>query len=271
MANLYTESELSLANLPGYLEPAVLEQSLAPETDWQTVISLTIVSDDHRGVRVLDGIRRQDTNPTHPNVVSTPTGRVPKSLARTIIQSKGLTEDSLDLEWVLDEINPQKPLVVARLKNNLEIIPDHESSLPYAAGALLAGKLGCAAQMEKCTTDNPFGTVSLASVLTGFSYASDRQIDGELVPVFEPLVMLGTVVTLVEPDAVASTTESYREMSWVPIENYEAGVSGREARLLIPNITDEDEAGVCVRGLCLATTAANLEDIDLLREHLTGN
>lgn len=268
MAELYTAQEIEQAHLPGYGDPALLDESLSPETDWQTVLSLTIVTQTEDGLQVLDGIRRAESNPTHPNVVSTPTGRLPRSIAGAIFAEKG---DARPIErgpWSIDTLDPQKPSIAERLTANIEAVPNREQPLSFVVGALMAGKLGCAQALELSSSNEPLAHASLATILAGFSYAADRELpSGEIVPVYEPLLMLGTVVSVESPDVIQHS-ESYRSLSWVPLDSYLEGVRERKANELIPEITVEDEVSVCVRGLCLSTSAANLDDAVFLSQHI---
>ena len=267
MAELYTAQEIEQANLPGFGEPASLDESLAHDTDWQTVLSLTIVTETEDGLQVLDGIRKADSNPTHPNVVSTPTGRLPRSIASAIFDAKADARPHLE-NWSISTLDPQKPSIAERLSANIEVVPNREQPLAYVVGALMAGKLGCAQSLELASSDRPLAHASLATILGGFSYAADRELpSGESVPVYEPLLMLGTVVSEESQDVI-QTSESYRSLSWVPLDAYLDGVRERKANELIPDISVEDEVSVCVRGLCLSTSAANLDDAVFLSQHV---
>lgn len=67
--------------------PATLWQCLEPGTLWQPVLQVTVMANTDGGPRVLTGTRRADTNPTHPNVISTPTSMPPLSFARCYVAS----------------------------------------------------------------------------------------------------------------------------------------------------------------------------------------
>lgn len=273
MAELYTEQEIQNQYLPGFGELSTLDRTLAPETAWQTVLSLTVVAKTEGGeLEVMDGIRRAESNPTHPDVVSTPTGRLPRSIASAILASKADTRPADQPKWLIESLDPKTPVVVEQLRANIEAVPERESPLPYAVGALMAGKLGCAGALELASSKRPIAHASLATILGGFSYASDRELaSGETVPVYEPLIMLGSVITVEDKHIIPNETESYRSISWVPLDEYLTGVREREAGRLITDISVEDEVSVCVRGLCLATSAANVENAVFLSQHVQAN
>lgn len=266
MANLYTMEQLSEANLPGFHTPAALSEVLAPQTDWQTVLSLSMLTQGDNGLMIQTGIRREDTNFTHPGVVSTPTGRVPRRLAHQLLRDKYENRVQGDSLVHLAEVNPQRPQVIASLSGNAEPLPNSEAVLPFLASALMASKLGCAQVLEQATTENPLGTVSLSTIMAGFSYASDEQASGE--PLFEPLIMLGAVADIKDPGILSQTTEAYRQVSWVDLDEFRKGFATRRANILIPNITPEEEVKVCVRGLCLATSGAAISDETSLTAHI---
>ncbi|HJP95996.1 MAG TPA: hypothetical protein VJ843_01345 [Candidatus Saccharimonadales bacterium] len=270
MAELYTEQEIQNVHLPGFGEMSDLDTTLAPETAWQTVLSLTVVAKTESGeLEVMDGIRRAESNPTHPDVVSTPTGRLPRSIASAILASKAGARPVDQPKWLIESLDPKSPVVIEQLCANIEPVPERESPLPYVVGALMAGKLGCAGALELASSKRPLAHASLATMLGGFSYASDRELPtGEMAPVYEPLIMLGSVVTIADKRAIPQETESYRSISWVPLDEYLTGVREREAGRLINDISVEDEVSVCVRGLCLATSAANVEDAVFLSQHV---
>lgn len=268
MAELYTEEELYSLNLPGFMSEATLSEALAQDTDWQTVLSLTLVNQSENGFEIQDGIRRRETNPTHPDVVSTPTGRVPKSVARILVEQKFAAESHEEPFWEIDEVAPQRPKVVTQLKGNIETLPNNEAILPFIAAGLLARKLGCAPALERAGAEKPFGTVSLSTVLAGFSYAADRFEAGQEIHLFEPLLMLGAIVDVADKSSLPVDSESYRAISWVKFSDYRQGFAGRAADMLIPGITAEDQVKVCVRGLCLATSNATIENPAHIAEHV---
>ncbi len=266
MAQLYSLEQLDQANLPGFHGAATLQECLFQETDWQTVLSLTILSEvDGGGLKILNSIRREDTNMTHPGVVSTPTARLPRRFAHQLLRSKYDYLIEGDKTLHLNEVNPQQPQTIMQLSGNHEAIPDSEAPLSYVAASLMAGKLGCATALESASAANPLGSVSLETLIGGFSYAAD-DASGE--PLFEPLIMLGAAVRLEDPSIIPETTEAYRRNSWVSLEAFRKGYASRKANLLIPSITPDEEVAVCVRGLCLATSSVNIADEGRLQEHL---
>lgn len=266
LAKTYSLEQLDQLNLPGFHQAATLSESLFQDTAWQTVLSLTIFAETEDGLKIHDGIRREDTNDTHPGVVSTPTARLPRRIAHQLLRTKYGNLVGGESIVHLREVNPQQPQIITQLSGNAEALPDSESPLAYVTASLLAGKLGCAAALEQASSANPIGSVSLETILGGFSYAKDEPGTGG--PLFEPLIMFGATVKLRDPTIITETTEAYRLNSWIDLEAFRKGYASRKVNVLIPGVSPQEEVEVCVRGLCLATSGANIADEKLLREHL---
>lgn len=272
-ANLYERDEIDGLYLPGFNRPASLRTALREGSHWDTVLSATIVSTNPDGdLEVLTAIRRRETNATHPDVVSTPTMRVPKQFARSMVMTRAEITDVAMPKFIVKDVKPTEPVVVMGFPGNAEPIPNNISQLPSLAGNLLATKLGAADSLEAGTVDNPVATVSLRTVLAGFSYAASRMRKGEEeVPLYEPLLMLGTVINVKDRGIIPDQTASYRRLGWVGIDSYKAGHEMRDAGLLVPDLGVGEETDVCVRGLCLLTSKAIVSDIPALIEHFGDN
>lgn len=262
---LHTEAGVETLNLPGYKNPADISEVFQRDNDWQPLLSLTIFRESDAGVELLTGVRREDVNPTHPGVVSTPTKRLPRKIAESLFAGKEQNLQESDA-FRLDSIDPTHPVVAARFQGNSEDIPDNSSALPFLTANLLACKLDSADALESSNKDNPFGSVSLQSMIAGFSNATADEKTGKAL--FEPLIVFGAVAMLNRPDAIPAATSSYRNISWVPVADFVEGVDQKNAPLLIEGLTPEDEISVCVRGLCLTTSRSNVIDLPGLSSHL---
>jgi len=152
------------------------------------VVALSIVRGDilqaaHRTktAEILLAVRHPDSNPTHPNVVSVPTLRVPPVLMRSLVDSLEKVET-----WPNGVAFYRFPEVRSDRDNG-------HHPVVFIAEALLAGKLGMAEPLEqgrlvfssrlfsvtvgtaRYTTENPYGSSEpiamgnlLVSVLEGF-------------------------------------------------------------------------------------------------------
>ncbi|HSW98316.1 MAG TPA: hypothetical protein VLF71_00595 [Candidatus Saccharimonadales bacterium] len=236
-----------------------------PDTTlWQPVLSTTVVTRRDGALCVLTGKRRAEGNATHVNIASTPTMRIPNEEAAVLLSGG----EPFFLDGV---INPSRPFVSESLAPSVTVLPDSRDPLAAKVGSLLASKLGLGTALE--STKGSIGRASIARCVAGFSYVGDRLAgDGaETIPLYEPLIMFGAVVSL-EPEAaeqIPPETVSYSNLGWAPIGGYVHGVATRTLLEVIPGASPEDELEVCVRGLCNATSAAILSDPAEIQRHLT--
>jgi hypothetical protein len=249
--------------LPGFTDQgdvfSILEAMPTQETCWQTVLSTTVVTRLENELHILTGKRIAEGNTTHVDVASTPTIRVPAQDAGSLIASS--------VPFCLaGNIDPLHPFVSDSLRPSMASVPDSADVLASKVGILLAQKLGLASELERAR--QPIGRASVARCIAGFSYLKDDATGAAL---YEPLIMLGTVVGL-DPETAAKIperTDSYSHLGWVPITTYAHGVATKNLLEVMPLAKPEDELEVCVRGLCNATSAAIVSDPKELQIHLT--
>ncbi len=203
------------------------------------VVALTIVrgpSTPHGGIsddsEVLVCVRNGVVNRTHPEVVSVPTQRIPAVLAERILdknKSEGTEGDTL----------------LYREHRTSSLDANGHNELIYIVEALLARKLGIGDSLE---TDCLTFEAALAGSLEGIAqYPNLCEA--------EPLRMLNVVVYLRSGAKLfPERTESYDLIKWAPVKGFlkmwygekdprEIGLSGQQAM------------GVCVDGLCIASSA----------------
>lgn len=270
MAKFYAESELD-GKLTGFRSrgPATLAECLAPGTLWQPVFQMTVMAHTKKGRSVLTGTRRADSNPTHPNVISTPTSMLPLEFARCY--AEGITASATEAVPVhLTELRADDLRTVVRLPDTARgVIPDPSSALPFLAGDLLARKLGGEGAMEAASREKPLGTCRFSMVGAGFSYVADRPTDDpeSPEPLFEPLLMFGAILELDDPAVIPEHTASYKDLCWTSPEDYAEGVRTKRIESFNPKFldradeADSDAVTVCARGLCLQTTHKVLTDL----------
>jgi hypothetical protein len=259
--------------LPGFLSPATFGPELFEDTAWQPVHNVSIIQLDqgkpyepsaHLSIRTA--IRRQETNPTHPDVVSTPTRRMTTVRAQELIAERmPFVRPSSQHEFELTEVNPQRPQTVASFEPNLTALY-HSEILPAVVRELLEAKMG----LGDLTGDeqilwNGIGRASLAKVVTGFSYVADSETGD---PLYEPIVMFGSVLSSgVFPLPLPQETADYRNMTWTPVGEFASNVENRNVAGLV--IASEwDEVYACVRGLCLATSVRTTSDLQDVWRHM---
>ncbi|WP_405944436.1 hypothetical protein OHA44_22515 [Streptomyces sp. NBC_00144] len=271
MAKFYAESELDGA-LAGFRScgPATLKECLEPGTLWQPVFQVTIMANSENGPSVLTGTRRAESNPTHPNVISTPTSMLPLEFARCYVES--MTASATELKPVhLTDLRADDLRIVARFRESGQrtVVPDPSAALPYLVGDLLARKLGCESAMEAASREKPLGECRISMIGAGFSYVADRPTeDPETVePLYEPLLMFGAILELKDPAVIPEHTSSYKDLCWTAPEDFAEGVRTKRIESFNPKFLDEadradsDSVTVCARGLCLQTTDKVLADL----------
>lgn len=273
----YTEEELyGLAEngkLPGFISPAEFGPELFQGTAWQPVHNMAVIKLDEReplsptvGLSILTAIRNRDANPTHPDVVSTPTRRMVNEQAAALLTEKDASLQPAGRQaFQLSEVNPARPQLIAPFSPNLEPL-QRAGVLPTLAGTLLQEKLGLGAlEPEERLLWNRLGMVSLSKVLAGFSYVSDTEAG---VPQYEPIIMFGSVLSSgLIPLPIVSDTNDYRNVSWTPAGEFPKNVQNRNVASLVL-ASEWDEVYVCVRGMCLATSAQSVADLEDIRRHM---
>jgi hypothetical protein len=177
-------------------------------------------------------------------------------LARDIFISPG--------HFRLDTVDTSENQTVISFLPNTVDIPNREDPLAYLAHEPLARKLGMADALQNRTDSQSIGTISLAEVIAGFSYAADHE-DGT--PLWEPLLMYAGVMLLHDRRMIPEETVAYRKLGWTSVQDFVSGHMAKSSEQLIPTISDADIATVCVRGLCLTTTST-VTVSERLRAHL---
>ncbi|MFE2373657.1 hypothetical protein [Streptomyces sp. NPDC059398] len=271
MAKFYAESELD-GVLSGFRSrgSATLKECLEPGTLWQPVFQVTIMANAENGPSVLTGTRRAESNPTHPNVISTPTSMLPLEFARCYAES--VTASATELVPVhLTQLRADDLRTVARFPEGERgaAVPDPSSALPFLVGDLLARKLGCESAMEAASREKPLGECRISMIGAGFSYVADRPTEDPetFEPLYEPLLMFGAVLELKDPAVIPEHTSSYKDLCWTAPEDFAEGVRTKRIESFNPKFldgadaADSDSVTVCARGLCLQTTNKVLADL----------
>jgi hypothetical protein len=99
MAARYPAEQLAELQLPGFRREARIWDVASQHTDWQSVLSLSVYSQNPAGpnqIDVLTGIR-QDDSETHPHVISTPTARFPQSFQTAVLHSRRDVAQEVDM------------------------------------------------------------------------------------------------------------------------------------------------------------------------------
>lgn len=277
----YTQAELLSPegpHLPGLREPAKLDitdpYSFFRGTDWQPVLNLAIITEDidatgTTGHQMLTG-SRPATESTHPNVVSTPTQWITdRALLQAVLEDHFLPDffnDTTDVglpvtpEIHLGHVNPNHYAILGNANPRQTALGRRATPLGLLTQKLLAEKLGFADWYGPENKEllmrggllPSIGAVSLSRLLAGFSYVGENHHDE---PLYEPIVMLGTVVHTPYPKLFPRTTARYENLSFTDVQSFKNNVINRNVANLIRLDTAADEVMMCVRGLCMSTGA----------------
>lgn len=191
--------------------------------------------------RVLVVARRPRANPTHPNVVSVPTQRLPPQLYEAIVASATVVGQDVTGH-------------VAYFRDDDVDSAAHNghAAVLYATEALLARKLGLAEALE---SERLRYTAGLRARVDGAAvYDNLATAD-----VYEPVAMLNVLVECSDAaDAMPLCTDSYSLIAWTSVEQFIQGVRSRDAAALNPAF---DPIELCVHGVCLQAAQATLSHV----------
>jgi hypothetical protein len=209
------------------------------------VLSLTVLDaatlDD--GVLLPDSsvlivARRPDANPTHPNVISVPTQRLPESLYHDIVATA-----------TPDERPSTEGVFLYRDGDVDSRVDNGHSPLIFAVESLLGRKLGLSEGLESGAVHFRAG---LRSLVQGTAVYDNFGADD----VYEPIDMLNLVVLLTAGrGTLPAVTRSYGPIGWTTVESFLDGVESRDPRRIEPTL---DSIEFCVHGVCLSAARETL-------------
>ena len=243
--------------------------SPAAEQEPAPIVALTILDAETLGpndrvldsTRILVTARHPDTNPTHPNVVSVPTQRVPATLMRALCgrgrptgKDHGLHSKAASLrlpERVLRARTFKVPFIDSgSVRGHAPIV--------YAVESLLCGKLGLAEAIEKKSVR--FSAAPVLHVVGTVLYErTSPDIPGEPVTLDgqeycqELCEFCNIQVHLLGARSVPESTASYRQILWTTVEEFRRLVEARDTEVMLALFGDRS-VHYCVHGLCLTTS-----------------
>jgi hypothetical protein len=202
------------------------------------VLSLLLFRDPHRE-QVLLGVRRSSsTSPRHPDVLSTPTMRIPMSLMQELVKGVAAPFDSESVPW-FQTLNDGRTWKIG--------VPYSLSSVhTFAAESLIARKLGMA---EALVHGQLTGELSLSAIARDLIY---DDYGGQ-----EMTVMLTMTSVLTSPVTLPTSSPSYSRLDWVETGKVGEAVATRDPLLLLP---DASVWEVCLHGLCVRSAAYAIEN-----------
>jgi hypothetical protein len=209
------------------------------------IVSLTVV--DGRTVvdgaivpasRVLVVARSPEANPTHPDVVSVPTLRIPPALYDDIVASAtpvGTDETGHATYFGDGEADSASH--------------NGHAAVVHATEALLARKLGLAETLE---SEELRYRAALRSRVDGVA-VYDNLGDAN---VYEPVSMLNILVEVTDAhEAIPISTSSYKLIGWTSVDQFLRGVRTRDVTAMGPLF---DPIDLCAHGVCLAAAQETL-------------
>lgn len=200
------------------------------------VVSLVVLQERRPGI-VLFGVRTPTaTSDRHPNVLSSPTMRVPSEVMRAALEAERIDPWSVQHGEIRAlHGHADYPFGVAHSMT---------SPVAFLAEHLLARKLGVA---EVLVNGRLNGTVCAG----GISF--DTVHDSESEPQDESTLMLSLTVRIAAgEDLFPERTESYSRLAWVETDQVHEAVRTHDPLRLI---ADLDPLAVCLHGLCVRSAA----------------
>ncbi|WP_433280347.1 hypothetical protein [Micromonospora sp. CA-244673] len=198
------------------------------------VVSLLMYRDDSRS-QVLLGVRRQSATSTrHPDVLSTPTMRIPVSTMVDLLSAE--SERSVELVPPYFMSLPQRRAWQVGVPYSLA------TPQAFVAEALIARKLGLAPAL----VDG-----DLRAELRQSALAYDLVHDDE--GGYEQTLMLTMSCQLsVSPPALPSSSPGYSLLAWVDAGEVGTAVTTKDPVRLVPGVSPLQ---VCIHGLCVRSAA----------------
>jgi len=176
-------------------------------------------------------VRNSDVNPTHPDVVSVPTQRIPQTLAEAIIASS--TECGKSGKTMLREQS---------FVSNKDV--DGHNAVIFAVESLFSRKMGVADILER-------NEIEFSAALAGTHIGTAKYVN---LGKEECLHMLNIQVLITKgADKFPDKTTSYDISGWMPVQKFlPMWDDGKDVTLA--GINSEKAMGICVDGLCILST-----------------
>ena len=216
---------------------------LREENTFGDVIALTVIdgrSLSEDGCVIVDsqlriGVRSEQTNLTHPYIVSVPTQRIPRALADAILEGAP----------AFGKIGRSIAIESQRVSNECQ---NGHDPVIYAVESLLCSKLGVADALER--GEILFEAVPAIYVVSHAHYPNFLGIQDPPYPASELLRMINIRVDIIEGAGLfPERTPSYYHGRWVSAGDFAKMMDGKDVSLVgLPGFE------FCVDGLCVATT-----------------
>ena len=207
------------------------------------VIALTLIDaktlkdgrvDAHTRVRI--GVRRAETNITHPYIVSVPTQRIPAALAEALLSYSDPIGGKVGKSVFI-----RAPVVSNRDQNG-------HDPIVYAVESLFCTKMGIADRLENGNIE--FDAAPVIYTINYARYPNLIDIEGAPYPSSELLRMINIRVEITKGSTLLpEKTQSYSHGRWVFAKDFANMMVGKDV-----SIVGLNGFKFCVDGLCMATT-----------------
>ena len=222
--------------------------------EYAPVLSLTI-RDANDLSRILIGVRDPETNPTHPNVISTPTSRIPYGFGDHLLHGITFVDVPQSHSHFPERVHRTRIAIDAPQHSAFGNEHDNADLLLYSVSHLLRNKLGVQSDFRY--------TARLGSVIDGIATydvprarAVQRVADGQTV-YDESIRMIG-IEAIVDNLEFPASNGCYSALRWVSVRDFAEVMQTRSA-LPVSAAFGADSIGYCAHGLCLLSADAILK------------
>jgi hypothetical protein len=219
--------------------------------NYNNIVSL-FIKDKNNPKKVLLVVRNPETNTTHPNVISTPTARIPRGLASGLFKGVKFNKTSLNIDFPdsIDRILLAKRNRPAFYSGKEEELHD---PLVYVVATTMLQKICTPTQFEARVGSIIEGEIFYED--TGIEMKMTRAIKEGVNGYSEKARMIGIEVLADKASLFPSSTASYSKIRWVNEEDFKKMVTQRDILSVSPSF-GKDSVMYCVKGFCLLSAYA---------------
>lgn len=198
------------------------------------VVSLLVFQDQDEE-RVLLGVRKKSpTSPRHPDVLSTPTMRIPYAFMTALLSAEYRQQIGL--------VPPHFEALSSCSTWQIGVPYSLASPQAFVAEALMCRKLALGPLLIQGAMSGQVSQVALAY---------DR-IHDDVGGYEDTLMLTMSCVLTSKPVDLPQESPSYTHIGWVDAQQIDAAVKSRDPLMLIPNASPFE---VCIHGLCVRSAA----------------
>jgi len=216
-----------------------LEKRTRPNNDFLPILCAGVYRNN--GTEILLGVRKPDTNLTHPDTISSFTLRIPSSLADSILDEKTTTAESNRKI----ELSIPAPSEVRLLESRRKRSHD---PVYFAVRALLGYKLSIGEKIDIGEIDFTCKPVSTLTGLVYHEFGGEKTVEKNLMLYVEVNLKNGS-------DKIPLQSSSYSLLKWISREDFLTMYDLRDPTIFSGDL---NPSKICVKGLCLKIIADTL-------------